>query len=308
METIYQSLKQILPFCQAGKSAALSFKIDGTEYIRNFRSKERLILLGGGHIAQSLSAFAAQLGFYVWVADDRPTFAARARFPGADEVICDSFPDAVRKINIQENDYVAVLTRGHRWDADCLRLILPGPYPKYLGMIGSKRRTAGLLKLLETEGFDKEALAAVCAPIGIPVGAITPEEIAVSILAELIKCRRQNILRYAKSGVLVCEDANVPLLEFLVREPTPKAVVVVYETHGSTPVKSGAIMAVDQGGRTLGTIGGGCGEHTVIMEAYRVIGTGGHCRVIVDMSDDMSEEGMACGGQMKVWVEDIRRE
>lgn len=306
METIYQSLNRILLRCKAGKSAALDFEADGTEYIRNFRPKERLILLGGGHISQALAGFAAQLDFSVWVADDRPAFANHTLFACADEVICDAFPDAIKKIDIREGDYVSVLTRGHRWDAECLRLILPDSHSKYLGMIGSKRRVSGLLKLLEEEGFDREVLAAIHSPIGLSIGALTPEEIAISILAELIQCRRQDTYQHKKSSVLICEDTDLSLLEFLAQEPTPKALLVVYETHGSTPVKAGAVMAVDQNGRTIGTIGGGCGEHSVMMKAYSLIGTGGRCCMTVDMSNDIAEEeGMVCGGQMRVLVEDI---
>lgn len=307
METIYQSLNRILPLCKAGKTATLTFEAEGTEYIRSFRPKERLILLGGGHIAQALANLAAQLDFSIRVADDRPAFANHTLFACADEVVCDTFPNAIKKIGIGENDYVAVLTRGHRWDADCLRLILPGRRPKYLGMIGSKRRVIGLLKLLEEEGVDKETLGSIHSPIGLSIGALTPEEIAVSILAELIQCRRQDACRDKQGSFLVCEDTDLPLLEFLVQDTMPKALLVVYETQGSTPVKAGAMMAVDQNGRTVGTIGGGCGEHSVIMEAYHVIGTGGKRCVTVDMSNDIAgEEGMVCGGQMRVLVEDIR--
>ncbi len=306
METIYQSLNRILLLCKAGKSAAMAFEADGTEYIRNFRPRERLILLGGGNISQALAVFAAQLDFSVWVADDRPAFANHTLFSCADEVICGAFPDAITKIGIREGDYVAVLTRGHRWDAECLRLILPGRRPKYLGMIGSKRRVSGLLRLLEEEGFDREVLAAIHSPIGLSIGALTPEEIAISILAELIQCRRQDTDCRRKSSFLICEDTNLSLLEFLVQEPTPKALLVVYETHGSTPVKTGAVMAVDQNSRTIGTIGGGCGEHSVMMKAYSLIGTGRRCCVTVDMSNDIAEEeGMVCGGQMRVLIEDV---
>lgn len=301
-----QSLQRILSLCQAGKTAALTLKADGTEYIRNFRPKERLILLGGGHIAQALAAFASQVGFSVWIADDRPVFANHVRFPCADEVICDAFPSAIKNINIRENDYIAVLTRGHRWDADCLRLILPGRRPKYLGMIGSRRRVSSLLNLLAEEGFDRGLLSDIHSPIGLSIGALTPEEIAVSILAELIQCRRQDRCKYKKSRYLVCEDTELSLLEFLAQDSTPKALLVVYETHGSTPVKEGAMMAVDQNGRTAGTIGGGCGEHSVMMRAYSLIGTGGKYCVTVDMSNDIAEEeGMVCGGQMRVLIEDI---
>lgn len=306
METIYQLLSRILLLCKAGKTAALTFEADGTEYIRGFRPKERLILLGGGHIAQALAGFAARLGFSVWVADDRPAFANHMLFSCADEVICETFPNAIKRIDIRESDYVAVLTRGHRWDADCLRLILPGRQPKYLGMIGSKRRVSGLLKLLEEEGFDRGSLAGIHSPIGLSIGALTPEEIAVSILAELIQCRRQDTCRHKGGRFLVCEDTDLSLLEFLVQEPTPKVLLIVYETQGSTPVKAGAMMAVDRNGRAVGTIGGGCGEHSVIMEARNIIGTGGKCCVTVDMGNDIAEEeGMVCGGRMRVLAEDV---
>ena len=110
-------------------------------------------------------------------------------------------------------------------------------------MIGFRRRVSDLLKLLGQEGFDKEALAGIHAPIGLSIGALTPAEIAVSILAELIQYRRQNI---CGSGFLVCENTDLSLLKFLAQKPTPKAMLIVYETHGSTPVKSGAVMAVEQ--------------------------------------------------------------
>lgn len=308
METVYQALNSILKDLIAGKSAALTLEIDGIQYIRNFQPKERLLLLGGGYISQALSAFAAQLGFSVWVVDDRPAFANHACFPNADRIICDAFPSAIKEIGVRESDYVAVLTRGHRWDADCLRTILPGTYPKYLGMIGSRRRISELFHLLEEEGVDRDLLANIHAPIGLTIGALTPQEIAVSILAELIQCRRQDVSRYAKNSILLCEDTDIPLLEFLVQDPTPKAMLVVYETRGSTPVKSGAIMAMDQNGQTVGTIGGGCSEHSVMMSAYNLIGTGGRRCITVDMSNDVAaDEGMVCGGQMRVLVEDIRR-
>ena len=94
--------------------------------------------------------------------------------------------------------------------------------------------------------------------------------------------------------------------EFLAEDPAPKALLTVIETQGSTPVKSGAMMAVDQALRMAGTIGGGCSENAVLMDAYRIIGTGAKRCVTIDMSNDVAEEeGMVCGGQMKVMIEDI---
>ena len=209
-------------------------------------------------------------------------------------------------IQVNEWDYVAVITRGHRYDADCLREILPGTFPRYLGMIGSRRRVIGLLNLLEEEGFSREALDKIHTPIGVDIGALTVKEIAVSIVAELIQCRRQSTERRSRSTTLTAEDIDLPLLQFLAEDPAPKALLTVIETQGSTPVKSGAMMAVDQALRMAGTIGGGCSENAVLMDAYRIIGTGAKRCVTIDMSNDVAEEeGMVCGGQMKVMIEDI---
>ena len=290
----------------AGEAAVLAFEADGTVFIRNFRPAERLILLGGGHIAQPLCRYAADLGFSVTVVDDRPSFANQARFPEADQIICNAFPAAIQSLDIRGNDYVAVITRGHRYDADCLRAILAGTFPRYLGMIGSKRRVIALLNLLEEEGFPRDALAKIHAPIGIAINALTVKEIAISIAAELIQCRRENVNRRARETMLTAEDIDLPLLEVLARDETPKVLLAVYETSGSTPVKSGAMMAVDRNFRTVGTIGGGCSENAALLEAYRLIGTGERRCITIDMSNDVAEEeGMVCGGRMKVLIEDV---
>lgn len=297
--------RTVLDTVRRGLPAALELEIEGETYLRQFRPRERLIVLGGGHVAQPLCAFAAALGFAVTVVDDRPFFANQARFPEAEGIVCNAFPAAIKSLDIGEGDYVAVITRGHRYDADCLRAILPGIMPRYLGMIGSKRRTIGLLSLLEEEGFSRELLDAIYTPIGLEIGALTTHEIGISIVAELIRCRRQSTNRRSKSTVLTSEEINLPLLEFLAEDPTPKALLLVYETSGSTPVKSGAYMAVDETYRSEGTIGGGCSESAVLRDAYALIGTGESKVVTVDMSNDVAEEeGMVCGGQMKVLLAD----
>lgn len=303
---MHTQFHEILEHVQRGASAAYSFDAEGTQYVRSFRPAERLILLGCGHIAQPLCQYATDLGFSVIAVDDRPSFANRTRFPDAAQIVCDSFSEAIKSLQIGQNDYVAVITRGHRYDADCLRAILPGPAPKYLGMIGSRRRVVALLNLLEGEGFPRSALDDIHTPIGLDIGALTVKEIAISIVAELIACRRQRTNRRAKGTVLVAEDIVLSLLRFLVCDPAPKALLTVYATSGSTPVKSGAMMAVDRTLRSAGTIGGGCGESAVLRDACRLIGSGDKRCVTVDMSNDVAEEeGMVCGGQMKVLIEDL---
>ena len=304
-----KKLKEVYRAVAEGKEAALTFTADGEEYLRSFRPPERLILLGCGNIGQELCRYAADLGFTVTAVDERPAFANRTLMPDAAEILCSDFPDAIRRLQITERDYVCVITRGHRFDADCLREILPGAYPRYLGMIGSKRRVALLMKQLESEGFGPDALKRIHAPIGISINALTVKEIAISIVAELIQCRRAGLDRRSKETRLTAEDIDLRLLEFLACDDVPKALLLVYETSGSTPVKSGAMMAVDKAGRTVGTIGGGCGEGAVLKDAYRIIGSGTQCTVTVDMSNDIAEEeGMVCGGEMKVLIADVSPE
>lgn len=302
---MHMKFDRILNLARRELPATLELEADGVCYVRNFRPGERLILLGGGHIAQPLCTFAAALGFSVVVVDDRPFFANKTRFPEAEGICCDAFHSAIEKLAIRDSDYIAVITRGHRYDADCLRAILPGTMPKYLGMIGSMRRTVGLLNLLEEEGHSRALLDQIHTPIGLDIGALTTQEIAISIVAELIRCRRQKTDRRARSTILACEEVDIPLLEFLANDK-PKALLLVYETSGSTPAKSGAMMAVDRDYRTAGTIGGGCSENAVMRDAYYLIGTGGSRCVTIDMSNDVAEdEGMVCGGQMKVLITDV---
>ncbi len=266
--------------------------------------QERLIVLGGGHIAMPVCEFGAKCGFAVHVVDDRPDFANRRRFPDAAEVICDSFENGIEKLKVTAFDYVVVITRGHRHDADCLRALLPGAEPAYLGMIGSRRRTKGLLQMLADESFDIDRLGKICTPIGLDIGAITPAEIAVSILSEVIAYKRKP--EHGDPG-RCCSDSDLELstLEYLAENHDPKAVVTVIETKGSTPRGTGAKMSVSPLGKVTGSIGGGCSEAAVIQDAVRIIGTGKYKLVDIDLTDEVAtSDGMVCGGMMRVLVED----
>ena len=278
---------------------------DGALVVREpILPRERLIVLGGGHIAQPVCAFGAACGFEVCVVDDRPDFANTARFPAAARVLCDSFENGIRRLQLTPFDYVVVITRGHRYDADCLRALLPGTWPAYLGMIGSRRRTSGLLEMLREEGFAQEKLSRICTPIGLPIGAVTPAEIAVSILSEVIAYRR--LPEHGDPG-RCCSDTDLErgVLQYLAENTEPKAVVTVIETRGSTPRGAGAKMAVSPLGQVTGSIGGGCSEGAVIRDAVRIIGTGRYRIVDIDLTGDVAEsDGMVCGGTMRVLVED----
>jgi xanthine dehydrogenase accessory factor len=149
----------------------------------------RLVVVGGGHIGRSLVKMGAEVGFSCTVIDDRPDYANRERFPEADHVICADFETALAELPVDHNTYIVLVTRGHKQDELSLRSLVSRP-AAYLGMIGSKRRTGAVLQHLTDDGFEPEALARVHTPIGLDIGAETPEEIAVSILAEIIMTRR----------------------------------------------------------------------------------------------------------------------
>lgn len=290
----------------SGLRPTLEIETSLGSFTRTFRLRERLVLLGGGHISKSLCHFASELGFSVTVIDDRPEYSAPERFPEAEETVCAPFPIAIARIGINAGDYVAVLTRGHQYDADCLRAILPGEMPYYLGMIGSQRRVKGLLSLLGSEGYDRSRLESICTPIGVSIGALTVDEIAISILAELIVHRRTDVERHSRSSRLVTEQADMDVIRSLADSETKKCVLIVLDTTGSTPVKSGAMMALDENYKTTGTVGGGCSENALLTDAYFLIGSGRETIIEVDMTNDVAaSEGMVCGGRMKVLVSDV---
>lgn len=301
-----EKIREILNTIKKGEPAYLEVSHEGRRYVRKFIPSERLIVLGGGHISQPLCHIAAMLGFEVTVIDDRPDFANEKRFPDVTAVICKEFREAIRELNVSTHDYVCVVTRGHQWDGECLREILAGQHPFYLGMIGSKRRVKSLYDLLETEGFDRRILEGIHSPIGLPISAVTPVEIATSICAELVAHRRNNMVKETED-ILEQTAVDREMLSFLLEGDRPKAVMLVLETRGSTPAPTGSMMAIDSVMRSCGTIGGGCSEADIISRAIRVARSGGAQIVSVDMTNEAAaQEGMACGGAMDVLIEAVR--
>jgi xanthine dehydrogenase accessory factor len=160
-------------------------------YVEARRAAEKLLVVGAGHIAVPLARMGVDLGFVVTVLDDREEFAAADRFaPGVRVLRTDFETDPFKVVTVGRRSYIALVTRGHKWDYDCLRQLLALPVqPRYIGMIGSRRRVLAAFRALLDAGVPRSDLARVHAPIGLDLGAETPEEIAVSIAAELIQVR-----------------------------------------------------------------------------------------------------------------------
>lgn len=149
-----------------------------------------LLLFGGGHISTFVSPIAKILGFHVTVFDDRRDFANRERFPEADEIFDMPYQAAFENISITGSSYVVIVTRGHGMDRDVLELVLKSKTsPAYVGMIGSIRKRDAIFTSLMDRGVPQELLNGVYSPIGLDIGAHTPEEIAVSIMAEIIQVK-----------------------------------------------------------------------------------------------------------------------
>ncbi|HET7204993.1 MAG TPA: XdhC/CoxI family protein [Terriglobales bacterium] len=148
-----------------------------------------LYIFGAGHVAVNLYKIAHNAGFDVTVVDDREAYAARERFPEAREVIAEDFDKAMARLFPSESSYIVIVTRGHRDDMRVLRWAVQTP-ARYVGMIGSRRKTVAIYKELVKEGIPAHLFERVHAPVGLDIGAVTPEEIAVAITAELIAIRR----------------------------------------------------------------------------------------------------------------------
>jgi len=158
-------------------------------FIEPLEPEPTLCLFGAGHVAQPLARFAHAAGFRVEVLDDRVRFANRERFPDAAVIAVEPFLEGAARLTLGRSTYAVVVTRGHRGDADALQAVLGQGLP-FVGLLGSRPKLVHVLTELEERGVPAERLAEVRCPVGVEIGAQTPEEIAVSILAEMIAVRR----------------------------------------------------------------------------------------------------------------------
>lgn len=245
-----------------------------------FSPQPTLFLCGGGHVAKEVAALAAHLDFAVTVLDDREDLVNRERFPTAERVICDSYDNL--KNYLEADACYVVVTPDHKADLQCVSTILPTQY-RYLGMIGSKGKVAATFENLRKAGFSEDQIRRIFAPIGLPIGAVTPAEIAFSILGQIIQEKNKHHTASADQALLAVTESGM--------------LCVITEKRGSAPRGAGSMMFIGKE-RILGTIGGGEPE-------YRAIG---HARENSGFSiqeyalDRVAANGldMICGGSIKV--------
>ena len=257
----------------------------------------RLIICGGGHVSMPVIRIGKTLGFTVTVLVDRPIFAVYASGAGADTVICEPFEDALAKIRGDLDSWFVIVTRGHRYDAVCLESIL-GKKFAYVGMMGSRRRVAIVKEQLAAKGISRELLNGVHTPIGLKIGAETPEEIAVSVMAEIIQVRH--------SGAKCGGYPEALLSAILADGERRKVLATIISRKGSAPRGTGTKMLIFEDGSVVDTIGGGCVESEIIQKALLMMRTGEKSFQIceADLTMEAAEdEGMVCGGVVEVMLE-----
>jgi xanthine dehydrogenase accessory factor len=196
--------------------------------------------------------------------------------------------------------YFVIVTRGHRYDTQCLRLALQKTNA-YIGMMGSRRRVSLVKEQLREEGFATEELEKVHTPIGLAIGAQTPEEIAVSIMAEIIQEKNRNGSGSTYSKELLSKLSG--------KEKTEEGIGVlctIISRKGSAPREIGTKMLIEPDGRIVGTIGGGCAESSVINQGLSMLRTKENKLQMMEVNmtaEEAEEEGMVCGGIIRVMLE-----
>lgn len=169
----------------------LRVQADGLNiFVEQIGTVGTVYIFGAGHVGRELQPLLSRLGFRCAVVDDRPEYADPAQFPTADKVICANFEALWDYVNLTEKDYACIMTRGHAHDTLVLTQVLAAD-PRYVGLMGSRRKIAAVHETLRKEGFSEAQIAKVTAPIGLPIGAQTPAEIAVSVAAQLIAIRAE---------------------------------------------------------------------------------------------------------------------
>ena len=276
--------------------------LDGRRvFAERFGAVPQLVVCGGGHVAAALVKQAKLLGLPVLAIDDREEFAQQLRAAGADTVLCAPFAQALQNVPGGAETYFAVLTRSHAFDLDCLTQILQKP-AAYVGMMGSRGRAALVRRQLTEAGLDPARVEQLHAPIGLAIGAKTAEEIALSILAQIVQ---------VKSAHSLTEGFPPAILEAFRALQTPAVLATIVSRHGSTPREVGSKMLVLPDGRAVGSVGGGIMEYRIQQLAGKMLAGAAAPAQLVDLTTDGTGDDAAiaaCGGSMQVFLQRIEPE
>ena len=263
-------------------------------------NEKKLVICGAGHVSMPVIEIAKMMGFHVTAIDDREVFVQNALGHGADDGVCSGFEEALADIPGDPDTFFIIVTRGHLSDSECLLSIVKKPHA-YIGMIGSRRKVGMVKQLLADNGVPQDVIDSVHTPIGLDIGAETPEEIAVAIMAEIIEVKN----RTRKSTGIPAD-----IMKALLSDDRGYAVLAtIVSKQGSSPRSAGARMLIAEDGSIIETIGGGLAEAMIIERAREMLngnknGPQRPVMVHVDMSGkEVADEGMICGGAVEVLLE-----
>ena len=273
----------------------------GAEIFREDLShRDTLVVCGAGYVGQAVLTLGHFIGFHTLSIDDREEFGQAALEKGADEFVCGKFDQILKaedKFRYDQSTYFVVVTREHQYDRACLHEILRHECA-YVGMMGSRKRTALMRESLLEMGYAAEKIESIHAPIGLKIGAQTPEEIAVSIIAEIIGTKRNGHRAQA---------FDMEVLSAILESEEPAVLCTIAERKGSTPRDAGTKMLVRTDALT-GTIGGGVMEAAVIRRAKELLtAEETRCELMrVDLTGRSGEySDMACGGVTDIFLERV---
>ena len=261
----------------------------------------KLVVCGAGHVALCVIRLGVTLGFDVTTVEDREEYAEKAREAGARRVLCRPFPEALDEIPGDAGTAFVIMTREHVHDVECLRRILEKPFA-YAGMMGSRSRTEQIRRQMREEGYDAGKTEQVHMPIGLPIGSRTPEEIAVSVAAELIRT-----MNAADAGEGFPPGMPEELAAMEKAANRRGVLAVITEKNGEAPRRPGTKMLVREDGSTLGTVGGGFAEARILKAAKEMLaGNGGREGRLIRIG--MTKGAMYCGGEITVLLTTVQGE
>ena len=258
-------------------------------FLERISDGKRLVICGAGHVALCVIRIGVMLDYEITVIEDRREFAEKAGEAGAHRVICKPFGEALDEAGDDPMTAFVIMTREHSHDVECLRRVLQRP-SAYIGMMGSRSRTEQIRQQMLEEGYDARKVEQIHMPIGLRIGSRTPEEIAVSVAAELI-----SVLNAADPG----EGFPPGMAEELAADPSGVLAMIV-EKSGEAPRRPGTKMLVRTDGSFLGTVGGGYAEAEILKTARQMIAEGDRKSRTVRIT--MKKGTMHCGGEVAVFL------
>ena len=254
------------------------------------------MICGCGHVAIPIIKIAKLLDFYVTAIDDRKEFTGNALKAGADKVICDSFDKALLGIEGDIFTYFVIVTRGHSFDEVCVGA-LQDKASAYIGMMGSRRRQKIVRQNLINMGVREEFIDTIHTPIGLDIGSETPEEIAVSVFAEIIKIKNGKVEQILPEDILDAMEGE-----------DDKILATIVSRKGSAPRSIGAKILIRENAPSVNTIGGGLMESTITKRAEEMLSDPSERFSMLHIelnADEDSKVGEVCGGILDVMLERV---